>query len=346
MSRAPATLPALLAVALLACEDARLPMSPDTTDSTQEDAAVSGPLEGGGSSMWVTFDPSLGELPEGVAVDHDGSLLVSIAPLGQVRKIGLDGSQSVLATLGAPTFGLAVDRFGNTYAAVASGNPATHGVWRIDGEGNSERLAGSQNIVFPNAIALSPTHHTLYITDSVLGAVWSVRPEGAAQLWIQHPLLQGTGVIRPDGLPLGANGIVFHGHALFVAVTEGARIVRIPVEGDGSAGAPVVFAAAPQLFTVDGLGADERGNLYAVIIGFHQVIRISRDASEITTIATAEDGLDFPASIAFGRRGRHGLVAFVTNFAVRPSADPDRPGPGIVRIPVGNQALGRGRLAP
>jgi sugar lactone lactonase YvrE len=335
MSRIPVTLTTLLAAVLMGCQDVRQPMAPDTTDPALAQRAARGPLVEGGSNIVVAFDASLGEFPEGVAIDREGDLLVSIAPLGQVRKIGSDGSQSVLATLGAPAFGLAVDRSGDVYAAVASFDPATHGVWRIDRDGNSQRLAGSEDIVFPNAIALSPAQKTLYVTDSVLGAVWRIELGDAAQLWTRHSLLQGTGIIRPDGLPLGANGIVFHGHALFVAVTEGARIVRIPVQPDGSPGEPAVFAAAPQLFTVDGLGADERGDLYAVIIGFHQVIRISRDGSEMTTIATADDGLDFPASIAFGRRERPGLVAFVTNFAVRPSAHPERPGPGVVRIPVG-----------
>jgi sugar lactone lactonase YvrE len=333
MSRAPTTLTALLAVVLLGCKNARHPTSSDLDDPTLATRAAA-PGTGGGSRMIVTFDASLGEFPEGVAVDHEGGLLVSISRLGQVRKIGLDGSQSVVATLGAPIYGLAVDRFRNVYVALASFGPATHGVWRIDRHGNSQRLAGTENITFPNAIAMHPSHRVLYVTDTFLGAVWRIEGGGAAQLWVQHPLLRGTGVIRPDGRPLGANGIVFRERGLFVAVTEGARIVRIPVQPNGSAGEPVVFAAAPQLFSVDGLGADRRGNLYAVIIGFHQVIRISRDGSQMTTIATAEDGLDFPASIAFARRDGHGLAAFVTNFAIQPSADSDRPGPGVVRIPI------------
>ena len=334
MSRALTTLTALLAVVQLGCGSASHLTSSDTEDPAKATRAAAALHIGGGTGMVVTFDASLGEFPEGVAVDHRGDLLVSISRLGQVRKIGLDGSQAILATLGAPIYGLAVDRFRNVYVAVASFSPATHGVWRIDRHGNSERLGGTENIAFPNAIALNPSHRILYVTDTFLGAVWRIESGGAAQLWVQHPLLRGTGAIRPDGRPLGANGIVYRERALFVAVTEGARIVRIPVQRDGSAGASVVFAAAPQLFTIDGLGADRLGNLYAVIIGFHQVIQISRDGSEMRTIATAGDGLDFPASIAFAKRDRHGLAAFVTNFAIQPSADPDRPGPGVVRIPI------------
>lgn len=47
----------------------------------------------------ASFNPALGELPEGIAVDKRGSLFVSIGPLGQIREIRPDGSQSVLATL-------------------------------------------------------------------------------------------------------------------------------------------------------------------------------------------------------------------------------------------------------
>jgi sugar lactone lactonase YvrE len=46
---------------------------------------------------WVKeYNPALGELPEGIAVDRQGNIYVSFAPLGQVRKISPDGTESLL----------------------------------------------------------------------------------------------------------------------------------------------------------------------------------------------------------------------------------------------------------
>ena len=45
----------------------------------------------------VDYDPALGQLPEGVAVDKRGDVYVSIAPLGQVRKVDRAGTESLIA---------------------------------------------------------------------------------------------------------------------------------------------------------------------------------------------------------------------------------------------------------
>jgi sugar lactone lactonase YvrE len=285
----------------------------------------------------ITFDASLGELPEGVAADRDGNLYVSMPALGHVRRIAPDGTQALLAAVGVGVLGLAVDRKGTVYAAVASFDPATHGVWRIGATAAAARLPGSWNVLFPNAITMAPEQDVLYVTDTFRGAVWRIASDGAAELWIEDELLEGTGVIRADGLPLGANGIAYVRRTLFVANTDKGLIVRIPVRPDGGPGEPTLFAAAPALFSVDGLAADATGNLYAAVIGQHRVVRISRDGKTLTPLATAADGLDCPASIAFGRLGADHLSTFVTNFTI-PNCPPPgspRPGPALVRIPVG-----------
>ena len=45
----------------------------------------------------VDYDLAAGEQPEGVAVDKRGDVYVSLAPLGQVRKIDRDGTETILA---------------------------------------------------------------------------------------------------------------------------------------------------------------------------------------------------------------------------------------------------------
>ena len=62
----------------------------------------------------VDYDAAAGELPEGVAVDKRGDVFVSLSPLGQVRKISRDGSETTLAPVVPPGTGM-----------VSSGLPST-----------------------------------------------------------------------------------------------------------------------------------------------------------------------------------------------------------------------------
>ena len=137
--------------------------------------------------------------------------------------------------------GLAVDAKGeNVYAAATTFNPATHGVYRVTRDGAITRLPGSEAIAFPNGLAFD---HRLYVTDTVGAAVWRIPRHGAGRLWLQSPLLAGDGSIG-FGFPLGANGIACRHSELVVGNTELARLVRIPIEPDGSAGSPSVWRRA------------------------------------------------------------------------------------------------------
>jgi hypothetical protein len=63
-----------------------------------------------GAGANVSFDPFANELPEGLAFDRHGDMLVTLAPRGEVRKVDADGTQSTIATLSSPGegFGLGV----------------------------------------------------------------------------------------------------------------------------------------------------------------------------------------------------------------------------------------------
>jgi sugar lactone lactonase YvrE len=288
----------------------------------------------------LRFDPAQGQYPEGVAVDHRGNLYVSLAPRGQIWKIELGEEPSLFASLVDPAslpldlgaLGLAVDPTGQVYAALASFDPTTHGVWRVSRDGSTrQRLPGSEAIQLPNALTFDE-RGTLYVTDSLAGAIWRIARDSVAELWMQDALLVGIPGLIPGGAPIGANGIAFWKSALFVANTTTMQVLRVPVRADGSAGVPQIAHA----FTgtddfLDGIAVDARGDLYLLVIGQHMLVRLTQ-AGEVTVLATADDGLDFPASVAIGTSHgtRHRL--FVTNFAVFPSADPERPGPGVVAV--------------
>jgi sugar lactone lactonase YvrE len=279
----------------------------------------------------VDYDLAAGEQPEGVAVDKRGDVFVSITPLGRIEKVDRDGSRSTLAQIVPPgsgngVVGLAVDAPGNVYAAVATFDPATSGVYKVARDGSFTRLPGTGAIVFPNGVTLDKRGN-IYVTDTVLGAVWRIPATGEpAELWFQSPLLEGDGSFG-FGVPLGANGIAFRQSELVVGNTEFGRLVRIQIEPDGTAGAFSVLAEDPALIAVDGITFDVHGNVWACVIAQSTIVSVSPSGA-VTTVATAADGLDWASSIAFGKNDD----LWAVNFAIGP---PGGPGPALLRLAVG-----------
>lgn len=285
----------------------------------------------------VSFDPAAGELPEGIAIDRRGTIYVGLAPLGQVRRITADGAQSVLATLPngqGLLVGLAVDARGIVYAALASFDPATHGVRPVDRDGASERLASLPANGFPNSLAFD-RRGNLFVTDSILGAVWRIPPGKEAELWVTDDLLLGDPGFVP--FPVGANGLVFDRRGdLLVANSNFGRIVRIPVAVDGSAGTPETFLETTELGNPDGIALDRRGDLYVASPGGDMLVRVRSDRRVDTLAKGGEHGLDFPASLAFGTTLGQRNDLFITNFALADSsgANPIHPSPAVVKVEV------------
>ncbi len=60
--------------------------------------------------------------------------------------------------------------------------------------------------MFPNGLALDPSHN-LYVSDSILGAIWRIPPGGQAELWLQDESLAGLAELNP--FPIGANGVTY-----------------------------------------------------------------------------------------------------------------------------------------
>jgi sugar lactone lactonase YvrE len=279
----------------------------------------------------VDYDLAAGEQPEGVAVDKRGDVFVSITPLGRIEKVDPDGSRSTLAQIVPPgsgngVVGLAVDAPGNVYAAVATLDVATSGVYKVARDGSFTRLPGTEEIVFPNGVTLDKRGN-IYVSDTILGAVWRIPASGEpAELWFQSDLLEGDGSFGL-GFPLGANGIAFRHDEIVVGNTEFGRLVTIEIEPDGSAGAVSVLAEDPALLGVDGIAFDVHGNVWAAVIVQSTIVSVS-SAGAVTTIATAADGLDWASSIAFGK----GHDLWAVNFAIGP---PGGPGPALLRLEVG-----------
>jgi sugar lactone lactonase YvrE len=323
-----------------------------------------------GFPSWTPFERPTeefpGEIPEGVAVDKTGNVFVSINSLGQVWKFTPDGTKSLLVDLpGAGAAGLAVDAMGNVYVAGGLMDAPYRGVWKVDRNGDATLVPGTDQIVLANALAFDhqgnlyisetfsfddPTPYACAATGGGIspvvgygdGGIWIVPRGGSAELWLRHPVLSGS-CNFPIPYPVGANGIAYRHGSIYVNNTEAAQVLRIPVERDGSAGSPSVFAQVTDLEPVppypylgppgiDGIALDVHGNVYVPVINQSRIVRISADGTTQETIATWGDGLDFPTSLAFGTGKGERQNLFIVNSSIGP---PFLAGPGLLKIGVG-----------
>ena len=276
--------------------------------------------------------------PEGIAFTPDGSMYVTTSGGGEVWKIGADGVATVEAvlapTVAAGSFGVldvATDRDGRLYAAVASGVPATAGVWTWMPGGQPERIRGSAGLEFANFIAIA-ADGSVFVSESFRGQLWRADDwSGELELWSDHPWLKGDGALLGPALPVGANGVAVQDGVVYVANTEEGSILRLPIEADGSAGTPTVWTTDPRLVGIDGITIGPDGVIYAALLGSSQVARIGWD-TRITPLASATDGIDYNSDLAFGV-GPYERSVYTVNFSVGELfGQTGGAGPAIVRI--------------
>ena len=282
----------------------------------------------------VAFDESAGQNTEGIALDRTGDVFVSVSPLGDLWKIPAGSTtpqpfghvDGVVPGRDFGMLGLAVDVFGNVYAAVQSADPAVDGVWRFDRRtGDASRLPGTSAIAIPNGLAFD-TRGNLFVTDSAAGAIWRIPWGGSAQVWLQDPALSGDGSLGL-GVPLGANGIAYRNGVLTVTNTERRTILAI----DRSRSVDVVTTLTGN---PDGVAMDVFGNAYVAINLQDTIARVAPDGS-IGVIASG-DPLDFPSSVAFGTAGGQRRTLFGVNFSLSEQFGlPPGFGPAVFTVDVG-----------
>jgi sugar lactone lactonase YvrE len=242
--------------------------------------------------------------PEGVAVHPDGSVWCG-GEAGQVYRIAPDGSELEVRVVGTEGFTLAL-AFGPD-GLLYYVDVARKAVMRLDPAGGQpERFAGSpvdgRELELPNAIAFDRDGR-LYVTDSHSttepgGGLYRLDPDGRGVLWSEGPFLFANGVaVAPAG------------DAVYVAETWSRQVTRIPVLGDGSAGAPELFAALPGTLP-DGLAFGPDGLLYVACYQPSQVVRIDPGGSAAVLVRD-DDAivLAHPTNIAF-----RGSTAFCANL--------------------------------
>ncbi|QNE73330.1 hypothetical protein F0344_00655 [Streptomyces finlayi] len=270
------------------------------------------------------FDLSAGQMPENIALSRDGSALVTFAASRQVAEVAPGGATRILATLPPPAdggvrtpvlgFPLATGVVrapgGAVYVLYATGTADLTGLWRLAPGKSPQRVAALPAEGLPNGLALDRRSRQLYITDSVLGTVWTVPTSGGTPTaWSTAPELASTGF-------LGANGAKVHGGALWVTNLDKGTLLRIPIRSGNRAGVPQVKASG--MVGIDDFTFTGRGDeALAALNAPNKVVRIQPDGTT-STVLDSEDGLQNPTSVAL-----RGKDVYVLSAAYTTATDPN-----------------------
>lgn len=279
-----------------------------------------------GASLTTVKTYATGESPESIAIDRFGNSFISVG--NTIRKRTYTGTESTFLTLPISAFvlGVKVGPDGCIYNASTSLDPTIPGafVWKTCTAGAPTKYATLDASGGPNDLVFDDAGN-LFVTDAFLGRVYKITPSKTVSVWLSHPLLNGNAA-APYLLfhAVGVDGIAFDEgkHNLYLGNLDYGRLLRVPVECDGSAGTPVVVATDTRLQGIDGIALDEEGTLFAAINGQDGLVSISPTGT-ITTLFTGAP-LDGPASVAFGTRigDRKTLYlvngSFMRSFGLKP----------------------------
>jgi putative intracellular protease/amidase/sugar lactone lactonase YvrE len=239
---------------------------------------------------------------ENIVIDEQGIIFVTSYEEGKIYQVGLDGQYKEFAAIEGNVAGLAIDPDGLLVAGSHKGTTPT--IFRVNSAGTVETL-----ITLPEAIFLNGMTHLegsrYLVADSYKGAIWEIDVNTkTANIWLEDSLLARSDTSNP--FP-AVNGIKFYNNAVFASNTQRQILIRIPITENSTPGRPEVFLSN---VNVDDFAFDVHGNLYGTTHVYNSVIRVSPER-DITTIATAEQGVAGSTALAFGR-GNHNTYLYVT----------------------------------
>jgi sugar lactone lactonase YvrE len=257
-----------------------------------------------------------------------------------VKKVTAAGQVSTLATLPVPagifTTGIKFGPNGSLFVGSAplAANLDASGVWEVSPiTGAAELFASFAGTSFPNDLAFDDAGNT-FVTDSALGLIYKIAPNGAESVWLDDPALFGDPSTAVFGVPFGANGIAFDKHKrnLYVSNSDYGTILRIPVRSNGSAGSIAVFASDPLLTGADGLAFDKTGTLYVAVNVQNRLATVS--PCGLVSVLAEGGLLDGPSAFAFGVHRRDKKKLFVTSFAIGTATSGGDAHPAILSLNV------------
>lgn len=248
-------------------------------------------------AAWVTANKPGHRLDcflEGPSFDRMGNLYVTDIPYGRVFRIAPDGSWTLVAEYDGWPNGLKIHRDGRIFIAdykrgIVQLNPDSGAVSPVLEGRKSESFKGVNDLFFDNA-------GLLYFTDQ--GQTGMHDPTGRVfQLDLETGRLNTllSNGISPNGLVMDPDQSV-----LYVAMTRGNAVWRVPVFADGSTSKVGVFVQmAGGVSGADGLAVDEAGSLYVADAGNGCIWVFSRFGEPLHRISAASGGRTV-TNMAFG----------------------------------------------
>ncbi len=264
---------------------------------------------------------------ENIIIDSQGRIFLSSLDEGMVYRLDPDG-QEVKFPLERPA-GLAFDAQGNLLVASSIGSKAP-GIYQVQADGKTTLLVPMTEAVFLNGIVHLQEDRYL-LADSYQACIWEADiTKGTAHIWLQHPTLaHAADPFHPVPEFPGVNGLKIFGDTLYASSTQQQKLVRIPLNADGSAGTPEVFMTSINL---DDFAFDTAGNLYGTTHVYNSVVHISPDR-QITVIAGLAQGAAGSTAVAFGHETND---LYVTTNGGMSSPPPGGVQPArLVRLTVG-----------
>lgn len=240
---------------------------------------------------------------EGPSFDLDGNLWVTDIPYGRVFRISPDGKWDLITQYDGWPNGLKIHRDGRVFLAdykngIMCLDPNNGSVEPVVWHRHSEHFRGVNDLIFDR-------QGTLYFTDQ--GQSGMHMPNGRTYRYNlengQLDLLTDTGQ-SPNGLILNE-----HEDQLYVAMTRGNSVWRLPLMADGSVSKVGVFIQiSGGLSGPDGMALDNDGGIWVAHAGNGCVWGFSR-TGEPKYRVTSATGMT-TTNLAFG--GDQNSEIFVT----------------------------------
>ncbi|MCB0032634.1 MAG: SMP-30/gluconolactonase/LRE family protein [Anaerolineales bacterium] len=222
--------------------------------------------------------------PESILAEKDGTLWIS-DQRGIMTRRDPDGTQELLGDVGHEPNGLAMDSQGNLYNA----NIGDGKIYKVQKDGSYEVILeeidgqplGAVNFVFVDS------QDRLWISVSTREPIWFMaaaapRPDGYVILMDKNGArIVGDGIYFPNEIRLDADE-----KYLYVAETMKARMIRYPVNADGTLGEQELFGpdGLAEGGFVDGFALDADGNVWVTTILRNGLMIITADGQHAHTV--------------------------------------------------------------
>jgi sugar lactone lactonase YvrE len=289
----------------------------------------------------VSVFTKLPGVPEGLCIDSKKNLYATVSFTGELVKLNSDGTFDHIAWVPSKEdsgkgqlIGIEADKDDNIYAAYKEFSHTNEnlldpfhpdckevslkktGVYKIDAKTRQVTPVLTKGdgwaACFPDDIDIDDAGN-IYVSDLTYAGIWKISPDKKVKLWSADPLLNWSEL----SLPLGVNVIVLDKAQknIYAATTtiEG-RIVKIPINSDGTAGQATIHSRGHTYF--DGIEIDDEGYIYASEPGVNQIIVVSPTPGmlgltsrkviaqnaplEGPTSLVLRDGVLYTANLAFG----------------------------------------------